>query len=68
MQFESFSDFFVMGGYAKYVWSGFAVTFLSMLILLVVSRSDTKKILNEVNKKKLRQSRIDAAKNKGNTL
>jgi heme exporter protein D len=68
MQFESFGDIFAMGGYAKYVWSGFAVTFLSMFALLVVSRKETKKILHEVNKKKLRQTRIDAAKNRENTL
>ncbi|MBM7036302.1 heme exporter protein CcmD [Vibrio ulleungensis] len=68
MQFESFGDIFAMGGYAKYVWSGFAVTFLSMFALLIASRNDTKKILNEVNKKKHRQARIDAAKNRENTL
>ncbi|WP_159739005.1 heme exporter protein CcmD [Vibrio atypicus] len=68
MHFESLSDFFAMGGYAGYVWSAFGITFLSMLILLVVSVRRGKALLNEVQSKVDRQARIDAAKNLENTL
>ncbi|WP_159653501.1 heme exporter protein CcmD [Vibrio atypicus] len=68
MHFESLSDFFAMGGYAGYVWSAFGITFLSMLILLIVSVRRGKALLNEVQSKVDRQARIDAAKNLENTL
>ncbi|CAH6782947.1 cytochrome c maturation protein D [Vibrio chagasii] len=68
MYFESLSDFFAMGGYASYVWSAFGITFLSMIILLVVSVRRGKQLLTEVQAKVDRQARIDAAKNMENTL
>ncbi|MFZ3410456.1 heme exporter protein CcmD [Vibrio chagasii] len=68
MYFESLSDFFAMGGYASYVWSAFGITFLSMIILLVVSIRRGKQLLTEVQAKVDRQARIDAAKNMENTL
>jgi len=68
MYFESLSDFFAMGGYASYVWSAFGITFLSMIILLIVSIRRGKSLLNEVQAKVDRQTRIDAAKNMENTL
>ncbi|MBJ2145831.1 heme exporter protein CcmD [Vibrio sp. IB15] len=68
MYFESLSDFFAMGGYASYVWSAFGITFLSMIILLVVSVRRGKQLLTEVQAKVGRQARIDAAKNMENTL
>ncbi|MCG9564264.1 heme exporter protein CcmD [Vibrio chagasii] len=68
MYFESLSDFFAMGGYASYVWSAFGITFISMIILLVVSVRRGKQLLTEVQAKVDRQARIDAAKNMENTL
>jgi len=68
MYFESLSDFFAMGGYASYVWGAFGITFLSMIILLVVSVRRGKQLLTEVQAKVDRQARIDAAKNMENTL
>ncbi|MBL4296138.1 heme exporter protein CcmD [Vibrio fluvialis] len=68
MHFESMSDFWAMGGYAAYVWSSFGITFLSMLILWVVSVRRGQTLLNEVQAKVARQARIDAAKNMENTL
>ncbi|MDN3699986.1 heme exporter protein CcmD [Vibrio artabrorum] len=68
MYFESLSDFFAMGGYASYVWSAFGITFLTMIILVVVSVRRGKQLLNEVQAKIDRQARIDAAKNMENTL
>ncbi|WP_038177010.1 heme exporter protein CcmD [Vibrio pacinii] len=68
MYFESLSDFIAMGGYAGYVWSAFGITFGAMLILLWVSVSRGRRLLNEVQAKVDRQARIDAAKNLENTL
>ncbi|ELA7313660.1 heme exporter protein CcmD [Vibrio alginolyticus] len=68
MHFESLSDFFAMGGYASYVWSAFGITFLSMLILLIISLRRGDALLKEVKAKIDRQARIDAAKNMENTL
>lgn len=68
MHFESLSDFFAMGGYAGYVWTAFGITFGSMLVLLLVSVSRGRALLNEVQAKVDRQARIDAAKNLENTL
>ncbi|WP_391089530.1 heme exporter protein CcmD [Vibrio sp. NH-UV-68] len=68
MYFESLSDFVAMGGYAGYVWSAFGITFGAMLILLWVSVSRGRRLLNEVQAKVDRQARIDAAKNLENTL
>ncbi|HCG7302937.1 heme exporter protein CcmD [Vibrio parahaemolyticus] len=68
MHFESLSDFFVMGGYASYVWSAFGITFLSMLILLITSLRRGDALMKEVKAKIDRQARIDAAKNMENTL
>lgn len=48
MHFESLSEFFAMGGYASYVWGAFAITFLSMLILVVNSVRRSQALLNDV--------------------
>ncbi|GEM74360.1 heme exporter protein CcmD [Vibrio sagamiensis] len=68
MHFESLSDLFNMGGYAAYVWSAFAITFLSMLILAGVSIRRSRTLFKEVKLKMERQARIEAAKDMENTL
>lgn len=68
MHFESLSEFFAMGGYASYVWGAFAITFLSMLILVVNSVRRSQALLNDVRSKIDREARIDAAKKMENTL
>ena len=68
MYFESLSDFLAMGGYSAYVWSAFGITYASMLVLLVLSLRRANQLLDEVQSKIDRQARIDAAKNRENTL
>lgn len=68
MYFHSLSDFFLMGGYASYVWSSFGFTFLVLLILLVNSLRRRQRLLNEVQAKVARRARAEAAKNMENTL
>ncbi|AUI86652.1 heme exporter protein CcmD [Vibrio azureus] len=68
MHFESLSELLSMGGYAAYVWSAFAITFVSMFILAGVSLRRSRTLLKEVKVKMDRQARIDAAKDMENTL
>ena len=65
MNFDSFSDFLHMGGYASYVWSAFSITFAAMLFLSV---RRSKKLMQAVERKLARQARIEAAKKMENTL
>ena len=68
MFFNSFHDFIAMGGYAGYVWSAFAITFIAMAAIWCMSVKRRKRILTEVRNKLERQARIDAAKKMENTL
>lgn len=68
MHFETWSDFFAMGGYASYVWGGFGITYLSMAILWFLSINRSKALMQEVRNKIKRQERIEAAKHMENTL
>ncbi len=62
MQFDSFSDFIAMGGYGFYVWLSFGSCALILLGILFMSRSDTKRILNDVKQQIVREERIKKAK------
>ena len=68
MYFNSWSEFWAMGGYAEYVWSAFGITFFSMWILWVLRVRRGRKLLDDVQKKVNRQARIEAAKKMENTL
>lgn len=68
MHFETWSDFFAMGGYASYVWGGFGITYLSMAVLWFLSINRSKTLMQEVRNKIKRQERIEAAKHMENTL
>jgi len=67
MQFDSFSSFVSMGGYAFYVWLSFGVTFGAMLLLVVESFSQHKRLLKVVLKEQQRQLRIKEARQKSQT-
>ncbi|ARD24199.1 Heme exporter protein D [Shewanella sp. P1-14-1] len=58
IQFESFSEFLNMGGYAFYVWLSYGVTFGSLGILLFLSLRQKKKVLLEIAKKMEREDRL----------
>ncbi|WP_245869203.1 heme exporter protein CcmD, partial [Vibrio fujianensis] len=51
MYFNSWSEFFAMGGYAEYVWSAFGITFFSMGFLWVLSVRAGRDQLQDVQKK-----------------
>jgi heme exporter protein D len=68
MHFETLYEFLLMGGYASYVWSAFGLTFLSMLVLLLISLRKKRILLAEVQARVDRQARIDAASEQKDTL
>lgn len=63
-QFESFSSFLAMGGYAFYVWLSFAVTFTAMVLIALGSYRQHKALLKSVIAEQARQSRIKRAREK----
>ncbi|WP_394390095.1 heme exporter protein CcmD [Shewanella woodyi] len=60
MQFDSFADFFNMGGYAFYVWLAYGVTFFSLGTLVISSLRQKRKVLTEIAKKIQREDRLKA--------
>lgn len=62
MQFESFSDFIHMGGYAFYVWLSFAVTFGAMALVAVQSYVKHRALLKAVMVEQERKARIKKAR------
>jgi heme exporter protein D len=62
MQFESFTDFLNMGGYAFYVWLSFGVTFLAMGIIVIQSFIKHSNLLKQVVVEQERKARIKKAR------
>ncbi|MGR6980758.1 heme exporter protein CcmD [Testudinibacter sp. P27/CKL/0425] len=56
--FQTWHDFFDMGGYGFYVWLCYAITVAALLILIVVSIREKKQILSWVAKEQQRQQRV----------
>ena len=48
MQWNSFSEFFAMGGYALYVWGSFGATALVMLVESLLIRTQRRHILRNL--------------------
>ena len=61
MQFESWSAFWDMGGYGFFVWLAFAVTFISMLGLVIQSFMEKNSLQNDVEQNHARKARVKAA-------
>ena len=68
MFFESWSEFINMGGYGFYVWLSYAISFVALLILGVQSVWARKQVLREVWQQQQRETRLQQAKQRGNTL
>ncbi len=66
MFFETWSDFFNMGGYGFYVWLSYGLSFLAILILAVQSYRGKGEILREVKREQAREQRLQ--KNKAGGL
>lgn len=57
-QFASISDFFAMGGYGFYVWLAYAITFLSVGLLVWQSKREGRQTLNLVKKEQAREAQL----------
>lgn len=68
MAFSSFSEFIAMGGYGFYVWLAYAVSLLSVVLLIVNTIKQRKKILTQIQLRLLREQRIKSAQNRKDTL
>ena len=62
MAFDSFSEFFAMGGYGFFVWLSFGVTFVAMVAIVVESVLAQKQLLSQIQKEQARKRRIREAR------
>ncbi|WP_199611248.1 heme exporter protein CcmD [Flocculibacter collagenilyticus] len=62
MQFSSFSEFVAMGGYGFYVWLSYGVSFLLLLGLVMVTKTQHSKIKRTIAQSILRNERINKAR------
>ena len=47
--FDSIAEFFAMGGYARFVWSAYAVTFFVLFVNLLVSRIEHRRLVSRLS-------------------
>jgi heme exporter protein D len=47
----SLTDFFHMGGYAIYVWSAYAISFVALVLNIVLPLLKERKTLNQLQKR-----------------
>ncbi len=66
MQFESWADFWAMGGYAFYVWLSFGVALVAMLLITVSSALEHKRLVKQVTTEQQRKLRIQRAQQQAN--
>lgn len=65
MFFQSWNDFFYMGGYGFYVWLSYGISLVVILGLVVQSVNAKKQLFKKLAYEKQRQQRIKAAASKG---
>jgi heme exporter protein D len=68
MHFESFSAFIEMGGYAKYVWPSFLITWLCFVVLVMHSRKENRALLKFILNESARKKRIEEKRKLDNEL
>lgn len=66
--FNTWAEFFAMGGYAFYVWLAVALTVLALLALVVHTVLQRRVILQGVGRKLAREQRLRAAQHSGESL
>ena len=57
-QFESISSFFAMGGYGLYVWLGYGISLLAIVLLIIRSKHEIKQTLQLAKKEQKREEKI----------
>ncbi|GJH43022.1 heme exporter protein CcmD [Pasteurella canis] len=65
MFFETWHDFFNMGGYGFYVWLAYGISFVSVVLLIVQSIKERKSILKDVIREQQRQARLQKDDSRG---
>ncbi|AKD38021.1 heme exporter protein D [Pasteurella multocida subsp. multocida OH4807] len=65
MFFETWQDFFNMGGYGFYVWLAYAISFVAVVVLIIQSVQERKKVLKEVLREQQRQARLQKNESRG---
>ena len=61
MQFESWADFWAMGGYAFYVWLSFGVALGAIALITIFSVIEHKRLIKQVVTEQQRKLRIQRA-------
>ncbi|MFC0323496.1 heme exporter protein CcmD [Gallibacterium melopsittaci] len=56
--FDSWSAFWQMGNHGFYVWLSYGISLVAILLFVIMSHRDKRKVLNEVQKEIQRQQRI----------
>lgn len=67
MFFQTWSDFFSMGGYGFYVWLSYGISFIAIVALIIQSIKQRKSVLRNVQREAQREARLKQV-NKGNLL
>lgn len=60
MAFDSFQAFLSMGGYGFFVWLSFAVFIVSIILMIVITVWQTKRIHQDIKLSILREQRLRA--------
>lgn len=68
MFFQTWNDFFNMGGYGFYVWLSYGISLVAIVALLVQTIKQHKTVLQSVLREVQREVRLQQADNKGDTL
>lgn len=68
MFFQTWNDFFNMGGYGFYVWLSYGISLVAIVALIVQTIKQHKTVLQSVLREAQREVRLQKADNKGDTL
>ena len=68
MFFQTWNDFFNMGGYGFYVWLSYGISLVAIGALIVQTIKQHKTVLQSVLREAQREVRLQQADNKGDTL
>ena len=68
MFFQTWNDFFNMGGYGFYVWLSYGTSLVATVALIIQTIKQHRTVLQSVLREAQREVRLQQADNKGDTL
>ena len=68
MFFQTWNDFFNMGGYGFYVWLSYGISLVATVALIIQTIKQPRTVLQSVLREAQREVRLQQADNKGDTL